>query len=293
MSISQAVGIELKGKIMAEQKYTLSPPTINIHTTIGIDTRYFSSDDFQKALAAIPTDRAIIYLSIDSSGGSLFQTWEIMAMMTERKEKTGCHFFGKIDSMACSAATLIYLNCDHRTITKEGVCMIHAPSANCYGNSDDFELMRKVLVESEDEMIEFYQKRLPKVRKETVSHWIKGKADNYFDANECLALGVSQQIASSSRITSKATAYGSGVVASSGAVASARERFKQEQKLYADRVARQTEATLQANRYGQGLDRSIFPERMAMNMIVRGLRGNNRMLTNLGKRYLEQSRRNR
>jgi len=257
---------------------------IEIRQTIGTDYRCYSSQKFKEDLELVPAERKIVYIDIDSSGGSLFETYEILGAMELRKEQTECSFFGRVTSMACSAATLILLSCDHRRITKEGVVMIHCPSANCYGNSDDFRMMHELLVESEDEMIEFYQKKLPRVKPETVKQWVKGKADNYFNADECLAMGIAHQIVSGSS-TKPSTA--------AAAVANARERFNRDQKEYAAMVARQVQAKKQSERFKQGLEHSLFPERFAVQLIAKGLRSRNKMLTNIGKRYFERARKNR
>jgi ATP-dependent Clp protease protease subunit len=258
---------------------------IEILQTIGTGYRQYSAEQFREDLERVPLDRKTIYLNIDSSGGSLFETYEILALIETRRTESGCSFLGSVGTLAASAASLIYLACDYRTIQKEAVVMIHCPSANVYGNSDDFRIMYELLVESEKEMIQFYSERLPKVDPEVIRNWIESKADYYFNCDECLAMGIADQIVTKNRTKTAA--------AKPEAKAAARERFNREIKAYSESVGKRIQADNQSSRVKAGLEKSIFPERYATGLIATGFKVKSKFLVNIGKKYLEQARKNR
>jgi ATP-dependent Clp protease, protease subunit len=96
-----------------------------------------------------------------------------------------------IDGIAASMGSIIMLSRQQVKIVENGYVMIHAPRSSSQGTAQELEqqanLLRKVEANFKDKLIT----KTGKSEKE-VANWLVG--DNWFDAKDCLAMGLVSEI---------------------------------------------------------------------------------------------------
>ena len=146
------------------------------------DARKFAED---KGLSVtIPP----IIIHINSPGGSLFDCMAIIDYMTQiKKSHPNIKFHSIIEGCAASAATLISVVCDHRSISEYAHMLIHQLSAGAWGKYHDI----KEAVQNMDKLMvtitTIYTKHT-KISQEKLNDILKH--DIYWDAKTCLEHGL-------------------------------------------------------------------------------------------------------
>jgi ATP-dependent protease ClpP protease subunit len=91
------------------------------------------------AAAIIAEHAPVIYLSIDSPGGSVGVGLRFIKIMREAKE-AGSTIHCSVDGMAASMAAVILQECDVRIVHRQSMIMFHGVSVGgAEGNQQDFE----------------------------------------------------------------------------------------------------------------------------------------------------------
>ena len=93
-----------------------------------------------------------------------------------------------IDGVAASMGSIIIMAGTRVHIAENGFIMIHAPSGGGHGNAKDFEQYAKLLRSMEKNFKAKLAERTGKTPEE-VEEWMDG-TDYWFDADECIALGL-------------------------------------------------------------------------------------------------------
>ncbi len=97
-----------------------------------------------------------------------------------------------VDGISASMGSIIILSHKKTEMVENGYVMIHAPSSGSYGNAKDHESSAKLLKMVEKNFIVKLMARTGKSKSE-VEKWMDG-SDYWFDAEECLALGLISKI---------------------------------------------------------------------------------------------------
>lgn len=147
------------------------------------DGTYFISH-----LARLEAEYSDVVVRLHTSGGSVFDG----NLMYNACNKSNNIDKIIIDGIAASMGAIIMMSRQKVEIVENGFVMIHAPSAGAYGNAKDMESQAKLLRLVEKNFIAKLISRTGKTKKE-VDKWMDG-ADYWFDAEECLALGLVTKI---------------------------------------------------------------------------------------------------
>ncbi|CAA0158641.1 Clp protease ClpP [Tenacibaculum maritimum] len=159
----------------------------NILTAYGTiwsgDGKYFVS-----VLSRLEKTHNDIEIRLHTGGGSVFDGNLIY---------NACNKSNKIkkivvDGISASMGSIIMLSREKTEMVENGYVMIHAPSSGSYGNAKDHESSAKLLKMIEKNFVAKLMARTGKTKKE-VSKWMDG-TDYWFDAEECLELGLISKI---------------------------------------------------------------------------------------------------
>lgn len=161
-------------------------PEMMLYGTIGEDFGGISARTFREELKRIPDSRPID-LHIHSDGGSFFDGVAMHSMLTQRRGPV--HVV--IDGLAASAATLVAMAGQSRTIARHGWMMIHEAHALAMGGADDFRRAAEQLDATNEEIVRIYQ-----------HHWL-GDVDElrraiheetWYDSEAAVAAGLADRV---------------------------------------------------------------------------------------------------
>lgn len=109
-------------------------------------------------------DKKTINVTIQSGGGDVFAANAIYtALMTNKAKITGT-----VIGICASAATIILMACDDRTIAENAVLMVHNPSVTLFGSykTEDLMKMAEVVEQVKKSIMTAYMSRLDKTEDE-------------------------------------------------------------------------------------------------------------------------------
>lgn len=109
-------------------------------------------------------DKKTINVTIQSGGGDVFAANAIYtALMTNKAKITGT-----VIGICASAATIILMACDERTIAENAVLMVHNPSVTLFGSykTEDLMKMAEVTEQVKKSIMTAYMSRLDKTEDE-------------------------------------------------------------------------------------------------------------------------------
>ena len=159
----------------------------NILTAYGTiwegDGKYFES-----VFSNLESQYSDITIRMHTGGGSVFDG-NIMYNVVNKSPKNVDII---IDGIAASMGSVFMLSRQQVKIVENGYVMIHAPSSGNYGNAKDMESEAKLLRLVEKNFISKFQEKTGK-SKEEIEKWMDG-SDYWFDAQECLAMGLVTEI---------------------------------------------------------------------------------------------------
>ena len=124
-------------------------------------------------------------LNIASYGGEILPTISIIDLIKSKNLKTTANIVG----FAASAAAILALSCDVVTMSSLGSLMIHSAWSGKMSDSDDPGIKRCNQVQ-----LQIINKRCKAISDKTLKH------DNWYNANECLKLGLIDNIQDNSAI---------------------------------------------------------------------------------------------
>jgi len=100
-------------------------------------------------------DRVVV-VEINSTGGSIFASWEMMKAIERHPHAVLC----MVDGIAASAAFSILQACDVRTMTPRSILMAHSGSAASRGQAEAHENMARALRAINRSIAEFAARRM-------------------------------------------------------------------------------------------------------------------------------------
>jgi ATP-dependent Clp protease protease subunit len=128
-----------------------------------------------------------VHIHLNTSGGSVFDGNQIYNALKTSKAKI--HFI--IESLVASMGTIFMLSGDTISMRENAYLMVHAPSGYCDGTAKEFTSTAKVLQMMEKNFLAKYSKKTGKTVDE-LAYLMEG--DNWFSADEALALGLVDEI---------------------------------------------------------------------------------------------------
>ena len=138
--------------------------------------------DFAKSLAAIPADRDIS-LRINSPGGSVFDGFALLDILSARRERLTCRVVG----LAASMASIVMLTGKRTEAAANATIMIHNPAALVGGGSDEMRSMAELLDKLKGRLVNCYAQKTGKSTEEISKAM---DATTYFTAEEAKAFGL-------------------------------------------------------------------------------------------------------
>jgi len=128
-----------------------------------------------------------IYLHINSFGGSIFAAMSVIDTI----EKCSVDVHSIIEGAAASAATLISVVCNKRTIGKHSHMLIHQLSSCFWGKMNEFDDEMENLNKLMDLIRNIYKEHtnVPKKKLDAIL-----KHDLWWDADKCLEMGLVDEI---------------------------------------------------------------------------------------------------
>lgn len=147
--------------------------------TINISGSIYDLDDVVRAIENANDD---VTLVINSPGGSALSALNVVNAINKCKHKVNV----KIEVMACSAAAMIALACDHIQMEAHGILMIHNSWTIAVGNSHELESEAAALRAVDNAMHAAIEKHCSDTsvieQMEVGDVWLTGEeAKKYFD----------------------------------------------------------------------------------------------------------------
>ena len=170
---------------------------LNIFGVIGQD---ITKDSTQKAIAAFENPNDVLEVYIDCDGGSVTEGMAIIDLLQAYPGIT----HSIVSSAALSMGSAIAVSCDKRSITRNGVMMIHEPRM-LPTEGMTVEAMRNEAANLErfrNKLIAIYSESTGKPVAEITGMLQRG--DCYFTAEEAFAAGIVHEIVSVTRPTTVA-----------------------------------------------------------------------------------------
>jgi ATP-dependent Clp protease protease subunit len=138
---------------------------------------YVMPIDIRNILSELDTRDVNVYLNSD--GGFVAAGIAIANMIARHKGKTTCY----IDGWAASIASVIAMSCDNVVMPKNTFLMIHKPSCEVSGNSDDFDHAAAYLRTIQEGMEQTYQaKARDGITPEVITQYVND--ETWFTADE-------------------------------------------------------------------------------------------------------------
>ena len=142
-----------------------------------------SADEFRQAMSDISTGTIEVHLA--SPGGDVFDGLAIFA--TLRQHPATVHTV--VDSLAASIASVIMMAGDQRSITPNGMVMIHEGWGLCIGPAEEHAAMAKLLDKVSGNIATVYEERA--TGDTTADEWrALMLAETWFTADEAKAAGL-------------------------------------------------------------------------------------------------------
>jgi len=124
---------------------------------------------------------------INTKGGSVFDGNQIYNTLARAKSKINIY----VDGLAASMGSILMLPGQKVFMTKSSLVMTHAPSGSVYGNAKDMKSAANLLSKLEKNFLEKYSAKTGK-SEDDLRYLLEG--DNWLDADDCLQLGLVDEI---------------------------------------------------------------------------------------------------
>jgi ATP-dependent Clp protease protease subunit len=150
----------------------------------GIGFWGMTANDFIKQVKPV---KGRVLVRINSGGGSVFDAVAIYNYLRSRKGGVDTI----IDGFAASAATIVMLAGDKRSMGSGTFVMVHRASADTWGNADEIRKAAEDLEKIEGGILDIYRERTG-ATDEQISEWMDGD-NHWLDAAEAAAAGFSTE----------------------------------------------------------------------------------------------------
>jgi len=169
---------------------------MHCYGTIGIeslDGDSFTDSDVAVALSRIGSLRAKVF--INSPGGLTDVGFAIYNLL--KRHPSGCDTF--VDGIAASAASIVFLAGENRTMALNSRIMIHRAHTMVRGNQTELGRVAKTLDEYDRTMLDIYAEAMVATRQQIAKML---DDETWFDSEQALKIGLATQITqkASSRI---------------------------------------------------------------------------------------------
>lgn len=159
-----------------------------------------SAKSFKNELDALG-DIKTLNVYVNCPGGDVFEGNSIYNML-KRKSKV-CDVNMIVDGIAASIGSVILMSGTHISLASNAMIMIHRASAYIYGNSDELEECRKLLLKIDENMKQVYIDRSKgKLDEETLEDWFN-QGDTWLTAQEALDYGLCDEITGAIQLSAK------------------------------------------------------------------------------------------
>ena len=165
---------------------------------IWLDGHIGSQDDggvdgamMREALARL--GKGDIVLDINSPGGDVFAAQQILDALSNHKGVVTT----RSNALVASSGATIFLAGERRILREDAAVLIHSPWSIAVGDHRRMTETAKGLVDAENRLRRWYQQRTG-VSDAVLNGWFSG-VDNWFDAEEAAALGVTTEPVASRR----------------------------------------------------------------------------------------------
>ena len=138
--------------------------------------------DFQQATENIK-DNSTLEMYISSTGGSVFTTQSMIAMLERCKEKKNIKIVAYVDGLAASCASWLIMVADEIVIYSNSMLMIHKPMTMAWGNANELQKEIDLLNKLENDiMLPMYMNKAKNITKEELKDLIN--AETWMAADE-------------------------------------------------------------------------------------------------------------
>lgn len=143
---------------------------------------------FVSHLSRLEDEYSDVTVRLHTNGGNVFDG----NLMYNAINKSKANVTIIVDGISASMGAIIMLSAKNVQIVENGFVMIHAPSSYVSGNAKDLEADAKLLRMIEKNFIAKLQAKTGKSKQEAEK--LMDGSDHWFDADECLAMGLVSQI---------------------------------------------------------------------------------------------------
>ena len=138
--------------------------------------------DFQQATENIK-DNSTLEMYISSTGGSVFTTQSMIAMLERCKEKKNIKIVAYVDGLAASCASWLIMVADEIVIYSNSMLMIHKPMTMAWGNANELQKEIDLLNKLENDiMLPMYMNKAKNITEEELKDLIN--AETWMAADE-------------------------------------------------------------------------------------------------------------
>lgn len=98
-----------------------------------------------------------------------------------------------VEGMAASMGGVIALAADEIEMNENAFFMMHAVTAGCFGNKNDFKNGIQQIESCEERLGKIFQERT-KADPETIKNWFDSGQDHWLDSGKCMELGICDSV---------------------------------------------------------------------------------------------------
>lgn len=163
-------------------------PEIRISGHIG-RWQDFGFEQFDQEFRSLWAAGRPITFRINSLGGDVFESMAIYDLVRLSPVPT----IGLVNGIAGSAAGWVFQACSMRRMTRNSFLMIHKVQGCGCGTSGELRETADMSDKLERKIRQIYYERSAKSRP-TVDSWFKDRGEAWFDAHECVKLGLADEV---------------------------------------------------------------------------------------------------
>ena len=163
-----------------------------------------TAKDFIQELDAAASNAASIVVAINSPGGDVFDALAIYNALRRYENKVTT----RVDGVAASAASIVFLAGDTRVMPENALLMIHNPWTFAAGEADDLRQMAETMDKIRDNLVAIYVQRSGQ-EEAVITEMLD--AETWLTALEAQALGMADTIEQPVKLA--ATVHAAGLLA--------------------------------------------------------------------------------
>lgn len=165
---------------------------IKIYGYIGVDDE--SALDYVKFESRLRSDLMLhdkVTLRFHCFGGSVYEGLAIYDLIKSFGDK----ITGVVDGIAASIASVMFQGCNKRIMSPNARIMIHKPSVEAQGESHQLRDLAAHMDALEQSIVNIFKMRTGQQEK-VVKKWLQKNYDTWLTAEQCLELGLCDEISS-------------------------------------------------------------------------------------------------